>query len=145
MIMLGRFLPLILLCLLSAACVCLQKEGQPDRPASVTGWQEKSFESGLELWGELLLKSGESTDNGKVGVKVTEVLHGNPCVEPGWVHAKKVSLQFFRPSDHQFFCEQTFMEGMNMLVTCRSEANISAVRIVTVNSKEGWAVIELVK
>ena len=143
--MLYRFLILIALGLLNTSCLCLQKEGQPERPMSVAGWQEKRFESGIEVWGELLLKSGESSDNGKVGVKLTEVLHGDPCAHPGWIKAKKITLQFFRPSDRHIFCQQTFMEGMNSSVPCSSEANISVIRIIAINSKEGWAVIEPIK
>jgi len=143
--MLCRLFILVALGLLNIACLCLQKEGQPEKPASVGGWQEKRFDSGVEVWGELLLKRGESSDNGKVGVKVTEVLHGDPCAHPGWIQAKKVTLQFFRPSDHHVFCEETFMQGMSSSVKCWSEANISAVQITTVNSKEGWAVITLIK
>jgi hypothetical protein len=59
---------------LSRGC-CSSKLPEPAHPGSVPGWKE-SHEGGVDTVGMLVLKKGESSDNGKVGIRVVDIIGG---------------------------------------------------------------------
>src|ERR1700750_707264 len=66
----------LLACLsLMAGCCQLfsESEKQPEHPGPVSGWAKPPNDKGDSI-GYLLLKKGESTDNGEIGLRLVDVL-----------------------------------------------------------------------
>ena len=65
------------LCLLSS-CRCQLKDPTPEVPKDLSGWVGKDFQY-VHAIGDHLLKVGESSDNGKIGIALLEIQPGQPC------------------------------------------------------------------
>ena len=75
---------------------CSAKLPEPAYPGPVAGWKE-SQEAGVHSVGTLVLKKGESSDNGKIGVKVVDMMAGDPCAEYGTLESlSRVKMQFYQ-------------------------------------------------
>ena len=68
---------------------------EPAHPGSVAGWKE-SHECGVHTIAILVLKKDEFSDNGKIGVKVDDVIAADPCSGAGTLkRTPRVKLQFY--------------------------------------------------
>ena len=130
---------------------CSSKLPEPAHPGSVAGWKE-SHEGGVNTVGILVLKKGESSDNGKVGVRVLDIIAGDSCAGYGTLmRIPRVKMQFYQPSRQAVICEETLTAGSGTLlgaVSCGqriADLGISAISINAINATEGWVWFELRK
>jgi len=130
------------ICLVASSC-CPFSESQPVRPNEVLGWNTVQI-GGLDVVCVLLLNKGESSENNNLGVRVVNIIPGDPCAHPGWQALRKVELEFYRPADHHIYGSCITGVG-NSLLELESEACISAIGIQEINSKENWVVFDLRK
>lgn len=135
--------------LMSDCCPKQRQREEPPYPNQVTGWVYRE-ERGLKILGEFVLQKNESTDNGKVQVKLLEVIPGNPCAEPNtFGYLAKAKLQFIRMSDSKVLCEEIFGEkGSETLsaTNCNNSLNefgLLGIYIFAINLNDGWVHFEL--
>lgn len=129
-------------CLSGAGC-CRSPLPQPIRPEKVLGWESTEIGS-VHILGDLLLKTGESSDNGRIGVKVIEIIEADWCYHPGTFHGtRRARIQFYSLSSGEVLCEDTFLDGYNAVIHCPPEAGISVLSMQAINTEEGWALFDL--
>ena len=105
---------------------------------------------GVDTVGMLVLKKGEFSDNGKVGVRVVDIIAGDPCAGYGTLQSiSRVKMQFYQPSQQRVICEDTLNAGSgNSLIAgpCGQrigDFGITAISINAINATEGWVWFEL--
>jgi|SRR6266404_6952698 len=116
----------------------------PTRPLSVRGWQSVEVGS-ITIKGEFLLRKGESTDNGHVGLKVTEIYPAKHHLLDS-PELPKAKVQFFRIPDRTLVCEGVFTRGSNRLDlpdVCKNNLEWTVIYIRDVNYHEGWVFLDL--
>ena len=130
--------------LLSSCAVYREEIDNPTKPTSIRGWQ--AYESGsITIKAEFVLKKGESTNNGRIGLKLVDLF-------PSDYHffdspeLPKVKVQFFLVSNQQVLCEGVFTRGGNALDVphlCKSDLEWTVLYVRDVNYPEGWAFLDL--
>ena len=127
-------------------CCLAEKFRQPDWPNGVLGWVSNpnvNDKSGIRLLGVLVLKKGESTHNGKIGVRAIDIIEGDPCAHFGSAKARKATMQFFDPRDNRTICQVTLWEHSTGSLECPQELGISAYGVQAVNTKDHWVLFDL--
>jgi hypothetical protein len=140
--------------LLGGCCSSINRT-EPAYPGKVSGWltdkQRLMFYEEHNYWsrGNFVLRKNEATDDGKIRIKVLDLIPPDPCAEVmSFQRTARVTLQFIRMSDQRPLCEDTFPEhgAGRVYSTCGDsldEFGIDAVVISDINLKEGWAFIRL--
>lgn len=138
-----------LLSLVTNGCCVRKERAEPSHPGIIPQWVARK-ESGVHILGTFVLKSGDTSDNGKVQVKVVGLIAGNSCAEYGsYAQQDKVRLQFIDLINKKVVCEETYVQGGSTTLfsgPCASLPNdfgIAAVYIKAVNIKDGWVYFEL--
>ena len=137
----------VLVALLSSSCRSdMRKLNEPERPSKVRGWDELRHGDTV-IKGIFLLNRGESTDNGKMGIRLVDTYAGKcgffPFREREYPQAK---LQFYRVSDQTILCEPIFFRGAIMTLKppiCGADLEWSGIEINDINSKDKWIVFNL--
>lgn len=94
------------------------------------------------------MNKGEAIDNGKLGIKVLDILPMEcECLscEPTF---PRVRIGFYRPSDNRTLCEGEFFTGsatLNVVAKCERAMGVSVVSVNAINSKEQWVSFDLRK
>lgn len=129
---------------LFSGCYCRMKRNpEPPYPQNTTGWKYRE-ENGVGIMGEFMLKKGESTNNGKVELKIVDIIPENLCAEPMVDEGKRrVKIQFKRMSDNKLVCEGTF-SGRSCSDKELEEFRIFGVGTRGISIKDQWAHIILV-
>ena len=97
---------------------------------------------------ELILKTGESLDNGDFGLRLTDIQHP-PCKSLLSMEDSdpKIKLQFYRVSNNQVICETQLISGglwtTDAIPTCNNRLPIDGMVIYKINSKNRWIHIAL--
>jgi hypothetical protein len=124
---------------------CMQPLPQPSRPSKVEGWKdiyEKS--SGVRFRAVLLLKKGESSDNGTFGVKAVDILEASPCCgDPGPNCYRRARIQFYNPADGRVLCEVEVARQENHVIDCADALGVSVIGVREINTVEGWVLFDL--
>jgi hypothetical protein len=137
---------MLLLALMTGCCVDEHKE--PAYPGQVkVGWGN-NLAKGLQTCGKFILRKGEATDNGRIQVKVLDILSDDLCAHPNPDHSVQVVLQFTRMSDQKILCSTTrLVRSPSILVSdCGNqlvEFGLSGCVVNTINRKKGWVFFEL--
>lgn len=136
--------------MLQGGCCAAPQRVEQTRPDKVRGWQEIRDGTVVSI-GMFVLKKGESSDNGELGVKVIDIIAPKPCAD-GYAGMSKVVLSFYRPSDKKVLCDEAiFTEGGTSMGTgppyphCTPEVGLSAISVNAINSKEDWVWFDLRK
>jgi hypothetical protein len=141
----SNFCLVAVMLVLFTSCVGLGDEiERPTRPPSVRGWQSVEVGS-ITVKGEFLLKKGESTNNGRVGLKVTDLYPAKHHLLDS-PELPKAKVQFFRIPDQTVICEGVFTRGSNSLTTadlCKNNLEWNVIYIRDVNYDEGWVFLDL--
>jgi hypothetical protein len=139
---------LLAVLLSSGCCSEMRQLNEPERPSKVRGWEELR-DGDMVIDGIFLLNKGESTDNGKIGIRLVETYPGKcglfPFREREYPQAK---LQFFRVSDQAILCEPIFFRGAIMRLVppiCEADLEWSGIEIIKINTKDNWIVFDLRK
>jgi hypothetical protein len=116
---------------------------QPVGPFEVDGWKE-TRDSGVVYVAVLLLRKGESSNNGKVGVRVTEIKEANPCCgDPNPLCDRRATIQFYRPADGRVLCELEPSDRGNNVISCAEEIGVSVIGIRAIDTAEDWVLFDL--
>ena len=143
-----RIISVTVLLVFTAAC-CHGEHDEPERPSSERGWQE--FEAGtVQFIGTLLLKEGESTDNGQIGVTIVKIVSPDHCAErDSYLDSPRAKLKFFRPSDEEVLCETTVSSNVNALLDsasyCGDGFTPTAISVIAISTKDKWVHFSLMK
>jgi hypothetical protein len=80
---------------------------EPPYRTEVSGWNER-HEKGVSSLGTFVLKKGQTTDNGKLQVKLVDVIPGDSCAEAGTTISRaRATLQFVRLPEQKVLCEDS--------------------------------------
>ena len=114
------------------------------KPAKVHGW-EQFQDRAMTVKGDFILTLGESTDNGKIGVKVVELTPARCSMirEPEFPTAR---IQFFNVADRKVICEGVFRPGgarLNIPEMCGEGFDWAGIGVSAINAKEKWVAFQL--
>ncbi len=116
---------------------------QPTGPVKVDGWK-RTTDDGVTFCAVLLLRKGESSDNGKFGVRVTDIIEADPCCgDPSPLCDRRARIQFFRPSDGRVLCELEPSDRGNNVISCADQIGVNVIGIRAINTAEGWVLFDL--
>lgn len=144
-----RLTILVSLVVIANGCCAKEVSIGPPFPSISSEWRETE-ESGRRILGTFVLKLNEITDNGKIEIRVVELIAGDNCAEYGsYARQNKVKLQFIDHISQMVICEATFLEsGSSTLFsgqckTLPSHYGVAAVYIKAINVKDKWVYFEL--
>ena len=145
------YLVVLLLIAFCAAGCCLNASGhtEPAYPNDGLGWKDFGSNSGgAVIRGRFVVRKGETTDNGKIQIKVLELIPPDRCAEAGAFNAQaRVRFQFVRLSDHRVLCADIFPEQGGVNITpCGAmvaELGVGGIWVSAVSLKEEWAFFEV--
>jgi hypothetical protein len=138
----------LLTSLILNGCHLLAGRSEPSYPTNVTGWKDYQ-ENGAQQRGNFVLKKGETTDNGKIRIKVLDITAPDPFAESGtWSSLPKAQLEFVRVSDQKVLCTHTYAEreGRRLSADCGEnlvEYGLLGISIRAINLKEQWVFFAL--
>ena len=128
---------------------CSAKLPEPAHPGPVAGWKE-SQEGGVHSVGTLVLKKGESSDNGKIGVSVVDIIAADPCAEYGTLRSlPRVKMQFYQAPEKKVICEELLTAGSGTSLIAGpcgqkiADLGVTTISVNAVNATEGWVWFEL--
>lgn len=143
---LRSLLPLCFIAFVSCSCPPGPKE--PERPSFILGWDHFAYER-PKSEAEFVLSKGESTDNGKIGIEVVDILPPvDRCGEYGSYSVfPRVELRFYKPSDRKVLCQQTWIPGSILVgggADCgNASLGFSNLVISDINTREKWVHLRL--
>ena len=122
-----------------------EKFRQPEWPNGTPRWLSNPSidNSGIRLLGVLVLKKGESTDNGKIGVRVIDIVEGDACAHFAFSKSRKAVIEFFAPKDNRIICQVTLLEHSTGTLDCPDELGISAYGVQAINTRDRWVLFDL--
>jgi hypothetical protein len=136
-------LALIVTLHLASGCSAPQKRSEPPLPTKVAGWKYHE-EFGVGIVGEFVLKKGEETNNGKIKIKLINIIPGDPDVEPQtYYYQARASLQFSRMSGDEL-CRDEFLEKSTLTFhsgKCGESLDkfwLRGVSVYSINTVDGW-------
>ena len=133
---------LILLCFGCGPCL-KSPPAQPVGPFKVDGWQTTK-DGGVTYRAVLMLRKGESSSHGNVGVRVLEIHEANPCCgDPSPLCDRRARIQFFNPGDGRTLCEIEPSDRGNLVIPCMHEIDVSVIGMRAINTQEGWVLFDL--
>ena len=117
---------------------CQSQHIEPSYPNEVTGW--KDFKNGsTKLRGSFVLKKAERTDNGKLEIRVLDLMPTECTGDAGnYAERARVRLEFRRVSDQRLLCSETFPENGGGSVGISEEFGVFGVSVRAINLKDGW-------
>ncbi len=111
----------MLLFTLMTGC-CSTHHNEPSYPSrAFLGWKEFAQADSLQSHGVFVLKKGESTDNGKIQVKVIDIIPNDPCDPHGRTYFARVELQLTRLSDQKILCSDSYEESSTGFFDCGNQ------------------------
>ena len=117
---------------------------QPRRPMNLSASRETPWGGGVTYVGQFILQKGESTDNGKIGVRLVNITSkpcpfATICLQP----EAKASLRFYRPADQSVICETTLDSSSTSYDARRVCAGLpfTNINVHEINTREDWACI----
>jgi hypothetical protein len=130
---------------------CSAKAPEPSHPGQVAGWKE-SEAGGVQTVAILVLKKGESSDNGKIGVRVVDIIAGDPCAAHGTLQSiPRVKMQFYQAPQQRMMCEELLTSGSGTSLVAGlcgekiADLGVTAISVNAINATEGWVWFELRK
>lgn len=117
---------------------CGAQHTEPAYPKDALGWRD--YEEGTTKFrGSFVLKKGESTDNGKIKIKVIDLLAPKCTGDAGDFSARaRVKLLFCKQTDEAVLYSDIFPESGGGNVYVPDEFGIFGVGVRGINLKEGW-------
>lgn len=132
---------------LFGGCVPCRKElpPEPKRPTGLHGWNKyHDNQTGVTFCAELLLRRGESSDNGKYGVRVTQILDAELCCGDQTPRCnRRATVQFYRVQDNRLLCEMEVSDSSNSVIACADQIDPSVIGVWGINATEGWVSLDL--
>jgi len=137
----------IVLCEVGCQECSVEREfNHPVRPSNTHRWN--AFQDGsVTVVGDFVLGTGESVDNGKVGLRVVDLTSAR-CSLTREPETPTARIQFYNVGDQKLICESTFRPGnvlLNNSQMCGETFYWSAISVGAINAKENWVAIQLVK
>ena len=102
-----------------AVCCLPVDHTEPQRPQIIHGWQEYK-ENGVLMQGSLLLKKGETTSNGKVAIKLLDIIPIDCSAEDSYRRPKAV-FQIVDQAAQKEICTISYLEGEGRTLTNECE------------------------
>jgi hypothetical protein len=121
---------------------CCKTEPQPTHPGKVGGWNIPREKCNFCI-AILVLKKGEKSDNGKIGVEVLDIsAPRKPCAWDSVYSYPTATLRFYDAINQQTLCEESFFPGI-INVKCASTPGVYSVSINSINTLENWVYFDM--
>lgn len=135
--------------LYAQGCCRVPRVNQPMPPDKDRAWVEEKRD-GSTFVGPFFLRKGESTEKGKLGVKVVDIVPTRCRSSMAeYPDPAKVVLRFYEPFTKNVFCELTLDDKSGNLIdrpdACGGRIDINAVGIVDINTEQNWVVFNLAR
>jgi hypothetical protein len=123
---------------------------RPERVENPSGWKPFRVGGGVAYVGQFVLRKGESTDNGELGVEVLDIVPGPPTPPfTSYIESdgSKAVLRFYRVSDRAVICDFTSEASSTSYDTryiCGGELPFTNLEIRGIDSEDGWVFFSLV-
>lgn len=140
-----RFISLLVLvtfALIYCGC-CRAVPPQPERPASVEGWNDSASPSTFRFRAVLLLHEGESSSNGKLGVRVKSILEAQTCGDGFSESHRRATVEFFDAVNGQIFCEELVADKGNSRISCADKVGADVIGVRAISTAEKWILFDL--
>ena len=126
-----------------AGCCQPKERTEPQHPGQVSGWKDDyDSDSRVHTLGEFVLRKGEATDNGKVRIKIVDVIPPDPCAHGGsWNNSARAVFQFTKVEDGKVLREEEFIDSGTNSTT--GTFQIATTFVIGINIKEGWVHFQL--
>jgi hypothetical protein len=145
-------------------CCATSGRTDPPLPTDAVGWKDfeeeyAHYSAGsdspktlvyetIKYRGRFLLRNGEQTDNGRLQIKVLELMPPHCFVEQGDPAARaRVKLEFRVLSDPDHPCSYVCPDhDFNLRLDCHGlnhELEILGVKVRSINLKDGWVSFDL--
>lgn len=136
-----RFTLLISVISVQAGCCQLNARKEPAFQGKYQIWEEVRG-SGFTVLGNFTLSKGESTDNGRIGIKLVDVTLPkcmSPFAEPP---QPVVVIQLYDPRNGKSLCEKRFLGGGgDFYDSCGPDRY--TVDFHAINTKDSWVTLDL--
>lgn len=139
----------VVICSLMPGCCSEMPRVEPQYPTEVLGWKETHVR-GVRSLGTFVLNEGQATDNGRVQIKLLDLIPPARCAEAGTsISRRRAKFQFIKLPEQKVLCEDTFVETSSMTISggpcgsSLSEFGILSINVGDINLKDGWAFFEL--
>ena len=98
--------------------------------------------------GKFVLHKGEGVNDGKVEIKVVDIIPGNAWTEAGtYLRSPSAEIQLVSLSDNHVLCDGRFYEagsyGLSKYI-CAEEPEFTGIRVNSINLRDGWVFFELI-
>jgi len=125
---------------LSSCCAPVE---QPAHPGNVLGWVPPNERSGY-LIAILVLKKGGKSQNGNIGVEVSNIFPPEkPCAKDSVASLPSAIIRFYNPKDQQTICEQKLYSPTTGTLDCPSEFEEDNAVVKAINYADNWVFLEL--
>ncbi len=117
---------------------------RPERVEHPGGWKPFRVGGSITFVGQFVLKRGESTDNGELGVKVLDIRPGPPTPSAtAYIESdgSKAVLRFYKVSNQSVLCDFTSeasSTGYDTKYICGGKLPFSNLEVRGIDSEEGW-------
>ena len=140
-----RFISIALVAAITLAYggCCRPIPPQPKRPASVEGWKEVASDSKVRFRAVLLLHEGESSSNGKVDVRVKNILEGQSCGDVFSEAHRRATVQFFDSVSGKTLCETLVTDQGNSRISCGDKVGAEVIGGRAISTSEKWILFDL--
>jgi hypothetical protein len=129
--------------LCAQACVVSCARSEPPLPTDAIGWSNYT-EGTTKFRGRFLLRTGESTDDGTIRVKVVELLPPKVTGNVGDFEARaRVRIAFFSVPDGQYLSSDVYPENGGGGAQLSSEFRVFGVGVRAINLTGGWVYLTL--
>ena len=119
------------------------RDQSPLFPTDAIGWSNYK-EGTTKFRGRFLLRTGESTDDGTIRVKVVELLPPKVTGDAGDFEARaRVRIAFFRVPDGKVLSSDVYPENGGGGAQLASEFAVFGVGVRAINLTDGWVYFAL--
>ena len=133
----------LLLIVCAQVCVASCARSEPPLPTDAIGWSNYK-EGTTKFRGRFLLRTGESTDDGTIRVKVVELMPPRVTGDAGDFEASaRVRIAFSRVLDGQYLSSDVYPENGGGGAPLPSEFRVFGVGVRAINLTDGWVYFTL--
>src|SRR5215475_7108340 len=112
-----KSIAVVALVLVSHGCCIRRHRDEPLYPTNVSGWKVRN-DGGVTTLGDFVLKKNETIDNGKVQVKILDLVAPDACAEAGaFQRQARARIQFISLTNQKVMCDDFFAERGSMTLS----------------------------
>jgi hypothetical protein len=141
-----RLLICIMIFVVLATGCCVPLESDPLPPGQPDGWHEYQGKYGITVLGTFLLRKGEVTEKGDLGIQLVDTVKGRTCRGTESMGPSAI-VRFYSVGTKETVLQIEVRKGNSQLSgfnrTLIEESRIATMSVHEINTKDGWIWFEL--